>query len=740
MPDEPTATEGEDKAAAAAVIEFEKKVAAEKDPLVRDILQVKPTTPEQWIYDIQALLNLNRAEFAKAYLEQFLAVKPDTAELAQLQSRFGSAFFLRLSNSEALQPEGAAVASAVLKAASDRINNAQRLTTLVDRLHEPDMAARRQALVELVKAGSASVPPLVAVLKDADRAVEHAAVRTALVALGREAVSPLIAALQAPDRALRLQIIDVLGRIDSREAIPDLLSAALPASTDTATADPVTHDPEVEEAARKLMRDVLGQVPSRDEAIRFLTRSLDSYLAGTAPGLVNENNQVTVWSWDESQQQLVQESLPRDDASFRAAARVARQLYAIDPGNEDHHKIYLATALEAAKRQNGYDRPLSEQSAAIYQPASASGTELLEGVLALALEKKLQGAAMAAIDLLGQTKDVGLLKSVNGKPRLLAQALKSSFRRVQFAAARAIMSIDPTQSYSGSSYLREALGYLSASGGRRRVLIGDPRTDVAQQLAGFFNTLGFEADTRQAGRELVLQAFDSPDYSMVLIGDAIDRPRYRDVVQTLRRDPRTADLPVGIMVREINAQSARRFAETDPLTLAFAPPRTQEDIGVDARRLLEAAGRAYVSEDERIREATYALDALIQLAEQPDRYGFYNLLQLDERMERALTNPVVAAKAARVLGLLGTPRAQRALLEFASTQLQPLVDRKAAVEALRVAVQQRGLLLTRDRLLHQYDLYNDSEILDPDTQQVLASLLDVIEAPTRSTDPSKNND
>ena len=285
---------------------------------------MKPTTPEQWIHDIQALLNLNRAEFAKAYLKQFLAVKPDTAELAQLQSRFGSAFFLRLSNSEALQPEGAAVASAVLKAASDRINNAQRLATLVDRLHDPDMATRRQALVELVKAGSASVPPLVAVLKDADRAVEHAAVRTALVALGREAVAPLIAALHAPDRALRLQIIDVLGHIDSREAIPYLLSAALPASTDTATADPVTHDPEVEEAARQLMRDVLGQVPSRDEAIRFLTRSLDSYLAGTAPGLVNENNQVTVWSWDESQQQLVQQSLPRDDASFRAAARVAQ--------------------------------------------------------------------------------------------------------------------------------------------------------------------------------------------------------------------------------------------------------------------------------------------------------------------------------------------------------------------------------------------------------------------------------
>ena len=230
-------------------------------------------------------------------------------------------------------------------------------------------------------------------------------------------------------------------------------------------------------------------------------------------------------------------------------------------------------------------------------------------------------------------------------------------------------------------------------------------------MAGFFNVLGFDADTQQTGRSLILQAQESPDYSLVLIGDALDHPRYRDIVQTLRRDPRTADLPIGLMVREINEQSATLFARTDPLTIAFAPPQTQEDVEVDARRLLELAGRRQMSEEERMREAAVSLDALAKLASEPLKYGFYDLLKLDERLQQALHVPALALKAIRVLGLLGTPLAQRALVEFASTPMQPATARQAAAEALRVAIGRHGILLTRDQLLHQYDLYNSSGVL-----------------------------
>ena len=81
---------------------------------------------------------------------------------------------------------------------------------------------------------------------------------------------------------------------------------------------------------------------------------------------------------------------------------------------------------------------------------------------------------------MGDTQDAALVQSTDGQPRLLVRALLDPHRRVQFAAARAIMKCDPQSSYPGSSHLPDVLGYLSASGGRRRVLIGDPRADVAR--------------------------------------------------------------------------------------------------------------------------------------------------------------------------------------------------------------------------------------------------------------------
>ncbi len=714
--------------------EFQKKVAAETDPLVRTILKVKPTTPEQWMHDVQFLLNLRRPEFAKEYLKQFLAAKPDDATLAKLESRFGSAFFLKLATMKSLQPEGAEASQTVMRAASEQLKNAQRLTALVDRLNNPDKATRRMALVELVKAGPDAVPAMIAVLGDASRAADHDAVKKAIVALGKEAIDPLIATLRAPDNALVVQVIEILAALDARSAVPYLLGAALAGDAEHGGGPPKEAASNVSAAARKMITKVLGDLPSRDAALEFLTRRMDNYLAGNVTGVVDPMNQVTLWVWDANRNRPVQQTMAADDASFLAAARLAQERYRIDPQRSDLHQMYLATGLEVAKRRNGYDRPLTEQDGSIVQEASAANTSVLQDVLLLALKRNMPGAAVAAINLLGSTGNSELLTSDDGKPRLLAQSLVSPLRRVQFAAAQAIMQIDPTQPFPGCSYLPRVLGYLAASGGRRRVLIGDPRVATAQTWAGFYQGLGFEAETEQTGRSLILQAFESPDYCLLLIGDAIDHPRYRDIVETLRQDPRTADLPIGLVIRDVNEATATMFARTDPLTVTMAPPQTQQDVEADAHRLLELAGRGQLSEQERMREADIALDALAKLASDSDRYGFYELLKFDERLLQVLETPALAAKAVRVLGLLGTPLTQRALVEFASSPLHPISDRQAAAAALRVAIQRRGLLLTRPMILHQYDLYNRSEALGRDTQQVLASVLDAIEEPTQKPD------
>jgi hypothetical protein len=139
-------------------------------------------------------------------------------------------------------------------------------------------------------------------------------------------------------------------------------------------------------------------------------------------------------------------------------------------------------------------------------------------------------------------------------------------------------------------------------------------------------------------------------------------------------------------------------------------------------------------------QATFALDALAQLAGNLEKYPFYDLLTYDRPLEQVLNAPVFSAAAARVLGLFGTPRAQQALVQLASTPTQPLAARQAAAAAFRAAVLSRGLLLTRESLLRQYDIYNASESLDRETQEVLASLLDTMETPSRNSAPSPQED
>jgi hypothetical protein len=84
---------------------------------------------------------------------------------------------------------------------------------------------------------------------------------------------------------------------------------------------------------------------------------------------------------------------------------------------------------------------------------------------------------------------------------------------------------------------------------------------------------------------------------------------------------------------------------------------------------------------------------------------------------------------ANVMSLLGTPRAQSALVDFASQHSRPLADRQAAAAAFGGAVKARGLLLTKVQIAEQYARYNASELLDKETQAVLGSVLDAIEAP-----------
>ena len=297
---------------------IEELLADEEDPLVLAIVETRPETPPGLFRDVRALLNVDRFELAQEYLRQWLATEPDNAEMIRIEAELGAAFFLRLTNIDELQPIGAEVAGKVMEAAGERFYDPARLSALVKQLSDSDPAQQRAAQAELVKAGSVAAVPMIKALADPSRAAEHGPIQNTLVAMGDEAVPPLLAALRGGNESLRLQAIALLAKLKSKEAVPTLLPTAWPAEPNS---DPATV------AAREMIRNVLGALPSRDEAIRFLSERLENLLGGAVPGPIDHEQQVTEWAWDVTGQAPRRRVLSVGDASILSAARVAEQLH-----------------------------------------------------------------------------------------------------------------------------------------------------------------------------------------------------------------------------------------------------------------------------------------------------------------------------------------------------------------------------------------------------------------------------
>jgi len=687
-------------------------------PVLLAIQESNPTTPEELVRAINTLLDLRARFEARQYVLKLLAAKPTADQMAALVKRYGSGTFVRIMREPRLGPQGKELAHAVLEAAHRQARDPQRLKALVKELSSSDSAIRRAAVIDLREAHDAAINPMLAVLADPARKDEHRDVRWGLTQMRTVAIEPLIAALATTDDALKVQVIEVLGDLKAQRATLYLVEPFVSAANTA----------EVRRAAEDALWKIVGRTPTKRGAERYLRERANSFLAGTLPQAPDHNNMIQLWQWDGKRKQSVPVLRRADDAARVVAARAATDLHRLFPESQKYRRLYLTTILASDKILGGIDKPLAKDPGSARELAGKAGVDAIEDVLVHAIKTDQLAAAIAAAETLADVGDVNLLLSGDGQPRPLVEALRHPNRRLQLAAAETIMRIDPTVRYPGSSRLPQTLGFLAGTAGTRRALVAHPRPAEAQTLVGMLMDLGFDADTAYSGRTAFARAVASPDYEFLLISDALDRPSVGELLQMLRRDRRTATLPIGVMARLERLDSFKFQARLDPLTEALPRPFDREAMTFHVHRLLTDAGRHLVPHEERIAQASTALDCLAHLAAAPRRYPFYDMLLQQKPLEAALFVPELTHKAAKVLGLIGSPAAQRALVELASQNMLPAAERQAAAAAFAAAVKHRGLLLTTDEIHLQYDRYNQSETLPAETQQILASILDTIEA------------
>ena len=685
---------------------------------VRAIRATDPQTPEQLLRAIDQLISLDRFDLALNYLKQLNDQGLNIEARARLHQKFGTSVMLKLLRPE-LEPLGREFALTTLSAAKAYAQDPQRIARDIQRLAAPDRQTQLRAALELSRSGEFAVPQLVEAISTSTDAELTKNAKSVLTELGSEAVDPLIATLSTSNDPLRLAAIDALGRLGYEQALPYLVRPYL-----------TPRDESERQAAAQAFRRILGSEPTRFEAAQLLRQSAQRAYQRQIPQKADIDGVISIWGWNEKLQSAIPYRLFSEDVAALTASRLYRDLFTLDPDDNDYRIRYLASRLELDQAM-ALDRPLRRGAGTVFEEGVAAGTQVMEQVLQESIKHRHWIAAVAAAEILGEIGDVEILRAPAGKVSPLVLLLTDPHRRVRFAALQAIMKLNPQKTFPGASRLPQALGFFAGSTGSRRILIAHPLSQEGHNLAGLAHNAGFEAEVVTDPKQIAARAIASPDLELIMISDAIRGASLWSLIQSLRSDPKSAGIPILLMGYHADSLTKlERIASSHERVLAFPQPLESDFFGQVVALAVQTAGRELMDRSRRIDQAAMALDWLAQLAEgDPNRYS--TLLRQQDRILAALAVPELADYARRVAINLPTASAQLALVDLASQPSFSLADRRAAARAFDESIQKNGILMTNAEINRQYDRYNRSRNLDQATQKVLGSLLDSIEAPSK---------
>lgn len=686
------------------------------DPVVNAILGSNPQTPLALINAIDLLMDIGRTDLAVDYLKQLKSLSLEDQKLYELYKQAGSAKIFRMATEPGLAPEGQATAKTILDGAERFANDSARITSLAETaVRNEDRYQRSVALGDLRLLGDIGAAVLIEKLADSSYEDVWPRIRQAVGLFGEAAEGPISAALRSNSLKLRLEALYLLRNIDTSNSVESLIGFML---SDSST------DLQKEVAAQSL-KQLIGYLPDSAEGIARLKRSTQQYLLDEVGLNRGVDEMVKWWRWNEQRKFESTWLTAQTIARIRSFQR-AEHLVEIDPDNRDYQILYWLSRLETAKLSGGQNRELLATTLQSF--VDTLDPEMAQDVLEKAQELKALNAAVASCEILGALgKEQFLSSDAAGQNSPLIKALNAGSVRLTAAATKAITKINPTQSFPGSSDYIRALVYLSRSAGLKTAVVGHADLEIAQSLAALTNRQGYSTRSATTARDFFDIAQNDPDLELLVITDKIFRPDFSELVQALRSNSRTRRIPILLLVDPENLARAERLAERYKDILVSPMVLNEKVIARQIDNLNAGVDFRDTNEVERGDYAIQALDQLDYYASQPEKYSFFDVLSYESDLTNGLNSPARAEATCRVLGELGTADAQRRLVQLASNLQLPIELRQAAVKSFQVAVEKRGLMLSRQQILNQYERYNNSAEEAKTSQQILGSLLDVLE-------------
>jgi CheY-like chemotaxis protein len=556
----------QDKKGPEAGKEAYQKILQRAEDEYRIFFKQPETVPEFWTA-INFEIDVGKFDIAALLLKQLVEKQPAAEtdkELVRIEEAQGLSTFLRLrrvrqwSDNPTVEKEAQqnveSLISRVSQALDRYLADPERIGKFIKSLDAPTVEERAYAFGQLNRAGDRAAPFLLEALRKSVGTPLHRRLRDTLVRLSPEGVTPLYAALYARDAAdakdfdLRVALLDVIKARGEKEAVAELWQlAALP-----------QYPASVRERARETLAHLLqvssAKVPASRAALVELARAYARHeLHHEAPRLSQDEGKafqashkgqqpVAVWTW--GAKGLTRAVMPAPEADLQNGLHFAREALQVEPAYRPAQSVFVALSLEQAFGKK-LDETLVKTPAALQRLLATVDADLLEEVLDSALGEGNLPVMLGAIQALGEHGDARLARpSAGTQPRGLARALYYPDRRVQLAAARAMLRSPDMPAPAAAARVVEVLRRFVAMDPVRVLLFvhvpDNRKADVRKAVQG----AGFEPIFVTSTREAFDQLHVAANIDAVFIDYTAPEAELPYVLTQLRSDPDIGHLPV----------------------------------------------------------------------------------------------------------------------------------------------------------------------------------------------------
>src|SRR5437763_1372036 len=183
---------------------------------------------------------------------------------------------------------------------------------------------------------------------------------------------------------------------------------------------------------------------------------------------------VAIWRWD-GKKLVVDASFTDTKAEELLGLRYARQALQINPTHQPAQLVMLGLLIDKGYQAPSADRPLGTLKPNVQDLLLTLNPDLLTAALEAALRDERTSVILSVIQAMGKLADVKFLRPESAGEPALVRALYHGDRRVQFAAADALLRIPGAASVQANTrtleVLKGALAPDAMASDRPRVLI-----------------------------------------------------------------------------------------------------------------------------------------------------------------------------------------------------------------------------------------------------------------------------